>query len=478
MTSSDLTQVIVVFDTSTLRAELGEASTFTRQLRELKELHKFQIAIPMVVMDEINRYLRNLDDRAITEFNDAIKLIAREYSKLCSRELILHENSKFDVLELKRLSAALCSEEKRIQRTKEKLEMAIGKNFITLDYPRPEHQALVKRLLDGRRPFKAQQTVNKSNKGAKPNQGFKSEGDDGYRDALIWFSICDLLQSRPEAKVVFISHNTKDFGNDSNLHPDFLQDLSTENRERITYYSKLDAVISHFKRLDSSGQKENEPAKVPSSLGIRDFDSVIDSDFAHNLLFETLLGWLDKIDEEESTESFFVRSTFNSFALLNAAVSNESIGTESAGWIIEATYIAKVSLFYHHSYGERLVDHQEQRGLRISTKLMVDTDPLKLTNLSVLRVDDEPVVDFFVRAMYVHSPSEGWSNLIVEPPNLAEIATERIFSEYEDFERTMLLLGASKDSLNRRDSTKSINVFYVSPTSQALLEKFKLVRTD
>jgi hypothetical protein len=417
----------------------------------------------MVVFDELNRFMRTNDERLVTDFNQAIKLIAKDFKKMVTRELIVQTGRDYDISGLEQLTAAPPNAEEQIAGTKHKLESILGGTFLLAPYPQADHETLVKRLLDGRRPFKAQE------------MSTKSGGDDGYRDALIWFTICELLRSRPNSAVVFVSNNTSDFASGNNLHKDFLQDLSDVEGPRITYFAKLNEAIAHFNSLESPRLNSIFAASaIPSIL---DLDAIIDSEFAHDLLFETLVELLDAIDEDESNESFFVRSTFSSFVLLDASVSKESLAADNTSWIVDATYIAKMSLLYHHSYGDHPIDRTEQRGLRISAKLIVDTEALSLTNLSVLKTVDEPLSDCFIRAQDIDTPLRGFSTLIVEPSELNAIAKERVFLDHSEFEKTMISLGAERDTLNREDSRNTVNVFYVPQVSKALLEKYELIKS-
>ncbi len=76
-----------------------------------------------------------------------------------------------------------------------------------LAYPTVAHQELVARALARKRPF--------------------AENGSGYRDALIWHSLLELLRAG-ESPFAFITANTRDFGEAPNLHPDLAADLLAE----------------------------------------------------------------------------------------------------------------------------------------------------------------------------------------------------------------------------------------------------------
>lgn len=73
-----------------------------------------------------------------------------------------------------------------------------------LAYPQVRHEELVRRDLDRRKPF--------SQRG-------------GYRDALIWKSLLELLKANP-APVWFVTNNSKDFGSGPGPDSDLVRDLT------------------------------------------------------------------------------------------------------------------------------------------------------------------------------------------------------------------------------------------------------------
>lgn len=94
-------------------------------------------------------------------------------------------------------------------------------NAKVVPVPDVPHTELAKRAVEKRKPFK--------------------EGGAGYRDALIWHTVLELL-GEPDTKLYFVTANSSDFGRDV-LHPDLVADL-TQRRidpERIRYFSSLEA---------------------------------------------------------------------------------------------------------------------------------------------------------------------------------------------------------------------------------------------
>lgn len=75
-----------------------------------------------------------------------------------------------------------------------------------IPYPQISHKDVVKRDLARKRPFQ--------------NSG------KGYRDALIWESVFDIMEhTETPPAIIFINHNTKDFFDNDVLHPDLMEDL-------------------------------------------------------------------------------------------------------------------------------------------------------------------------------------------------------------------------------------------------------------
>ena len=87
--------------------------------------------------------------------------------------------------------------------------------------PGVPHAELAQRAVEKRRPFK--------------------ESGAGYRDALIWHTILELLRD-PNTKLCFVTANSSDFGK-SVLHHDLVSDLTQRSIDpgRIRYFNTLEA---------------------------------------------------------------------------------------------------------------------------------------------------------------------------------------------------------------------------------------------
>lgn len=98
-------------------------------------------------------------------------------------------------------------------------------------YPKCDHKAIVERALARKKPFKA-------------------NGQDGFRDFLVWQTFLSCAKSFPDETVCFLTHNKRDFSDekdDNLLHPDLISDLEKAKIEksRIKYWSSFDRFIEN-----------------------------------------------------------------------------------------------------------------------------------------------------------------------------------------------------------------------------------------
>ena len=135
---------------------------------------------------------------------------------------------------------------KECEKYKDFLEMFIIENGMTVaeSYPKAEHEVIVQRALQRRKPFKA-------------------DGSTGYRDYLVWLTCLEAAKWYSSEEIHFISGNTRDFA-DSNdkakLHPDLLADLAERNisANRFYYWNSLKSFIDNYakQKLDIIEAKE------------------------------------------------------------------------------------------------------------------------------------------------------------------------------------------------------------------------------
>lgn len=179
------------------------------------------IHIPEIVIDEIiNKYRESLIEKVKEQekiFNEVKRLSKKEinYINININEQV-DEYKKFFDSKLKSISANIIS------------------------YPEISHKEIVKNILERKKPFK--------------------KGDSGYRDFLIWQSIKNLEFYGTE-EVVFITNNTKDFGDNGYLSEDFTdKKTSYKNYSIETSLTNFNEkyILPKLKLLDELKIKLNE----------------------------------------------------------------------------------------------------------------------------------------------------------------------------------------------------------------------------
>jgi PIN domain len=145
--------------------------------------------VPESVSDEVlNKYRENCDELAI----QAQKLKHRA-ARLVGRDVlpVLADKEYMNNL----YSIYLC----------DFLTLQSDNDFERLPYPTISHRDLAKRALRARRPFR--------------------DNEIGYRDSLLWVCLLEHLKQTKEP-IVFVSNNTRDFGQGGELHEHLREDLT------------------------------------------------------------------------------------------------------------------------------------------------------------------------------------------------------------------------------------------------------------
>ncbi len=184
----------VVLDTSILCQDPRLVSTAFRVFLDGLPLVPVQLQIPEVVLDEtMNRYREDLVASSAS-LKGALDSLGR-----------LLPSNKFNVA-LPDLDTALLQQRQFLDASFSRVKAKV------LPYPKVSHQKVVERDLARRRPF-------------------TREGK-GYRDTLIWETVCELASSGG-GPIVFVTANTKDFGEGPAPHPELLPDLAEPSSVRI-----------------------------------------------------------------------------------------------------------------------------------------------------------------------------------------------------------------------------------------------------
>ncbi len=179
----------VVLDSTEIVADYRMASGPFRALKEGIESFGFSLHLPCLVIAEVlNRYRRGVQEA-----------VERDRAAHQSLRRFLWEGAPDTPPPIHSIDglADAYGELLRLRLS------ALGVR--ELPYPQVSHETLVQRALSGRKPF-------------------SSDGQKGYRDALIWEGVLELASSGDEA-IVFVTTNASDFAKDGELHPELAADV-------------------------------------------------------------------------------------------------------------------------------------------------------------------------------------------------------------------------------------------------------------
>lgn len=219
--------MIVVLDTNIMVQDFWFRSLNYKTFIEGMKLVPVYLKIPEVVFDEtINKYREILSEKY------------REYEKSIEKLNKMFLNDKqFPVFPFE-------IEMNNYQSYLGILLSSMGCEYLA--YPEIDHRLVVKNILERRKPFR--------------------NGDDGYRDFLIWQSIRSVEQWGTE-EIVFITNNTKDFGEEF---------LSEEYTDKVTSNRNI-KIIKSIKDFNEiiiipKLEKFNDISRKFNELGINDFN--------------------------------------------------------------------------------------------------------------------------------------------------------------------------------------------------------------
>ena len=211
----------VVFDTNAFHGNFYFQNGELRSLTELCRTEHIKVYFPEIVVLELAGQYVNL----CIEARDKLKSAAKGMGKLARRGHI-QESELGPLIDLLVYDIELAKEILK--------ELLYSLDVIVPPCPDVPHTEVVKRLYQGRKPFKT---------------GKKKE--EGYKDYLIWLTIVGLLNSTEEQeRVAFVCGNTKDFCDDNTENPQLHEDLKIDltsrgiSENRIVIRRDLDAFRS------------------------------------------------------------------------------------------------------------------------------------------------------------------------------------------------------------------------------------------
>jgi PIN domain len=215
----------VIFDTCALHDDLAMTGLASQTILSQAKQGKFDLVMPEVVFLEV---VNKMGER-ITQASEKMARGASSLKKIGVGTSI--SSPKDGPLRLQ-------------FRTDLRARIEDAGSFVPI--PSLDHATLVERAIAGRKPF-------------------RSSGV-GYRDALIWQTVVEEAQADD---VVFVSGNSKDFGEAGSLHADLQADLSQSQHQ----VSLLDSVEDFIEKFVPAADQAKERA---SQL-------IADSDFRENL---------------------------------------------------------------------------------------------------------------------------------------------------------------------------------------------------
>lgn len=200
--------MFVVLDSTVFWDDPNVKSAAWPLLREFTLRTDSTVFVPEVVIDEVEANFGKRLNETVQEVRNAAHSVARLIDAL------------YEVSEPQR-AEELLRYSKRLRCRLEELSIQ------TLGYPSIAHADLVKRQVNQQRPFQAKGT--------------------GYRDALIWHSLLELLDGYKE-KCVLVTRNSTDFSASKDsptvIHSDLQTDLDTRGiKAKVSLSKDLDAFL-------------------------------------------------------------------------------------------------------------------------------------------------------------------------------------------------------------------------------------------
>jgi hypothetical protein len=234
-----------------------------------------EILIPQVVIDEVfGKFQLNFQD-SLAKLEKAEKETER-------------------LLGTKIPTSAVIDLEKVVQEYKVFFFEMLKKNGAKiLPYPQVEHNIIVERAINRRKPFK--------------------DNGDGYRDTLIWFSLLEVIKGSKDT-LFFVTHNVTDFGKNT-LFPELSDDLTKLDipTNAIKIISSLDEYNSLFilPELEKLGEMMKRlESNAVEKFSIRDW---IEDCLLEELTWRELADILAKIEQGHAEVNILSIDKVNNF---------------------------------------------------------------------------------------------------------------------------------------------------------------------
>lgn len=224
--------VAVVLDANVMWNQWWLTGASWEELRGLVDQQRIALYVPEVVVQEVARGRRH-------DAHDLVRQLAE--IKLARIERLLELGLPTDRRELTRHVQELVADYETELRTR------LGElRAVITPIPAVSHQEVLTRAMERRRPFDA-------------------EGRNGYRDALIWHSLLDIVK-RGYAGIVFVTNNTTDFctGKPPALLPALADELAKVSPQTVAVVAtKVAEIGSRVAEVESRIEPETDAEEMP-----------------------------------------------------------------------------------------------------------------------------------------------------------------------------------------------------------------------
>lgn len=285
--------MLIILDTNIICADFQLRGQAFRVFLETFARAGFACAVPAVVLEE-----------AVHAYESQLRELERKFTKMAGewRRITGHD-----------FAAPVSAEGVRADAEgyTGRLRETLAQNRIAvLPYPNVSLQDIARRAMNRRKPFR--------------------EGEVGYRDTLIWETI--LAASRTELSIAFVTANSRDFAEASDLHSDLRSELHERHpNSSVQLFGSLAAFV--------------EDVLKPSLSRLENFGRDLELDAVAGF---SLVGWIatkleDTLASNDWASAFVplnpesVSCWINSFAITGTTVVDDVLALPSGARVVSAT---------------------------------------------------------------------------------------------------------------------------------------------
>ena len=292
----------VILDTNIIVSDFFMRSSKFKFLFEFSRKIPFNILIPEIVYDEvINKYTEMFEKQIMVYDKSVLQLKPFLYSK----------NVDFLAFDI----------EMEVENYRDFLNDLVKSEKIKLiPYPKTSHKNIVLHELSGKKPFK--------------------ENGAGYRDMLIIESIFEKFTT-PEETIIFISNNSRDFGEEPNLHDDLFFSKKISNKFRFKIKNSLTGFLEEY--ITPILKIDNDIKTIPRMSEITGFNI---SNWVLNeikdIIYDNGVGYaIVGLDEGYGTVMLHRIDSVKSLSIADVIKLDD--GTVTCNVIIDGTFVMYVS---------------------------------------------------------------------------------------------------------------------------------------